>query len=103
MLYQNVNAHELIVAMAGTDGTDIKDWWSNVTHYGWNQWEKNRITVLTQIDRLVQATQGPNGEQPKIYFTGQSLGGALAQYAGYEFAETHLYQTLSLPSLHSMH
>ena len=33
--------------------------------------------------------QGPNGEQPAIYFTGQSLGGALAQYAAYEFAETH--------------
>jgi Ca2+-binding RTX toxin-like protein len=89
VMYQNLETHELVVAMAGTDGTDIKDWWANVTHYGWNQWKQDRVAVFGALDRLIERTQGPNGEQPRIYFTGQSLGGALAQYAAYEFAETH--------------
>ena len=89
VIYQDVATRELIVAMGGTDGTDIKDWWANVTHYGWNQWKNNRATVLTALQDLIGRTQGPNSEQPRIYFTGQSLGGALAQYAAYEFEETH--------------
>ena len=53
VIYQNLETHELIVAMAGTDGTDIKDWWSNVTHYGWNQWKRNRVATLTVLDELI--------------------------------------------------
>ena len=90
VIYQNLDKRELIVAMGGTDGTDIKDWWGNVTHYGWNQWATRRLDILEEIDKRILEMQGPKGEQPAIYFTGQSLGGALAQYAGYEFAETHL-------------
>jgi len=89
VIYQNLETHELIIAMGGTDGTDIKDWWANVTHYGWNQWKTNRVAVLNELDGLIARTRGPNDEPPRIYFTGQSLGGALAQYAAYEFAETH--------------
>ncbi|MGH8736868.1 MAG: hypothetical protein ACREVC_05850, partial [Burkholderiales bacterium] len=89
VIYQNVVARELIVAMAGTDGADIKDWWGNVTHYGWNQWDKDRVTILQALDDLIARTRGPNDEQPGIFFTGQSLGGGLSQYAAYEFSETH--------------
>jgi hypothetical protein len=89
VIYQNLVSHELIVAMAGTDGTDIKDWWSNVTHYGWNQWKESRVVILNELEAIIAETSGPTGELPKISFTGQSLGGALAQYAAYEFAETH--------------
>ena len=42
VIYQNLEKRELIVAMGGTDGTDIKDWWGNITHYGWNQWATRR-------------------------------------------------------------
>ena len=31
IIYRNSSTQEIIVAMGGTDGTDIKDWWSNVT------------------------------------------------------------------------
>ena len=75
--------------MAGTDGSNLQDWWSSITHYGWNQWERNRVAVLEVLDGLIGELRGANDELPRIHFTGQSLGGALAEYAAYEFAETH--------------
>jgi hypothetical protein len=39
--------------MAGTDGTNLKDWWGNLTHYGWNQWADARLEVLRYLDVLV--------------------------------------------------
>lgn len=89
VVYRNESSREIVVALAGTDSTDLQDWWSNLTHYGWNQWKENRVEVLQSLDTLITRLQGPAGELPKIYFTGQSLGGALAQYAAYEFVETH--------------
>jgi hypothetical protein len=89
VIYQDRETREVIVAMAGTDGTDLRDWWSNVTHYGWNQWSRNRVTVFQQLEALIGQLGGINRNEAKIYFTGQSLGGALAEYAAYEFAELH--------------
>ena len=89
VIYSNDETREIVVAMGGTDGTNLQDWWGNVTHYGWNQWATNRVLILQTLDGLIAQLGGPNGEEPQIHFTGQSLGGALAQYAAYEFVETH--------------
>lgn len=69
---------EYILAFGGTDGPDKVDWTSN-TQLGWNQWADNRVQsqIFTFLNSL--------GANDKITFTGQSLGGALAQYAAYDY------------------
>ena len=89
VIYKSDASNGIVVAMAGTDGTDLRDWWANLTHYGWNQWSRNRVPLLERLDTLISQLSSLSGDNPKIHFTGQSLGGVLAQYAAYEFAETH--------------
>ena len=77
LVFINTNTSEVIVAMAGTDGPDSRDWLSD-TRLGWDQWSANRASVFNCLDTL--------GFTPsKIHFTGQSLGGGLAEYAAYEY------------------
>jgi len=76
--FRNAETNEVILAFGGTDGANPQDWAANVEHLGWNQWNgDNRTAVFTYLNSLDPAT--------KIHFTGQSLGGALAQYASYEY------------------
>jgi len=82
--YKNVSSNEVIVAFGGTDGLDPIDWASN-TQLGWNQWSTNRNVVFQYLRQFDSST--------KIHFTGQSLGGALAQYAAYEWVQTKLTVT----------
>lgn len=77
--YRNVSTNEIIVAFGGTDGPDPVDWTSN-TQLGWNQWENSRNLVFDYLRPLVDA-------DTKVHFTGQSMGGALAQYAAYEWVK----------------
>ena len=75
--FLNVETSEVIIAMAGTDGPDSRDWLSN-SRLGWDQWTANKSKIFSFLDTL--------GFQPsKIHFTGQSLGGGLAEYAAYEY------------------
>ena len=83
--YRSVSTNEIIVAFGGTDGPDPVDWTSN-TQLGWNQWETSRNLVFDYLRPLVDAGT-------KVHFTGQSLGGALAQYAAYEWVQTKLTTT----------
>ena len=77
LVFVNVNTSEVIVAMAGTNGSDSRDWLSN-TRLGWDQWSNNKAAVFNCLDTL--------GFTPsKIHFTGQSLGGGLAEYAAYDY------------------
>src|SRR5690606_4508099 len=85
VIFRNDAEREVIVALAGTDGADLKDWWGNLTHYAWNQWQENRLPVLQRLDSLSLELRKDGAPEPAIHFTGQSLGGALAQYATYEF------------------
>ena len=71
------NPKEVILAFGGTDGLDPTDWVANSQHLGWNQWEGNRAQIFDYLNSLAPDT--------KITITGQSLGGALAQYAAYEW------------------
>ena len=85
--YRNENTNEVIVAFGGTDGPDPVDWTSN-TALGWNQWLRGRDLVFAVLrdSNVVNA-------DTKVHFTGQSLGGALAQYAAYEWVKTKLTVT----------
>lgn len=77
LIFVNTTTSEVIVAMAGTDGSDSRDWLSN-TRLGWDQWSANKNAVFNKLDSL--------GFTPsKIHFTGQSLGGGLAEYAAYDY------------------
>ncbi len=90
--------NELIVAMAGTDGPNMQDWAANL-RLGWDQWNGAFDTITNAIvpdtsgrDRVIPIIQnflaGLSAEQrqtAKIHFTGQSLGGALADYATYDW------------------
>lgn len=76
-----------IVALQGTRGLNPQDWYGNLT-YGWDKFRSSTggqqlINYLTTL-----STAGPPGildTTNKISFTGQSLGGALAQYVAYEY------------------
>jgi hypothetical protein len=84
--YQNEQTNEVIVAMRGTDGPNPQDWVANSQYLGWNQWNTQnagRDLVFGFLNGLTN----PDGSTftGKIHFTGQSLGGGLAQYAAYEY------------------
>jgi len=84
--FKNVETNEVIVAFGGTDGLNAQDWAANVEHLGWNQWENGgRTAVFNYLSSLRNADGNPF--TGKIHFTGQSLGGALAQYAAYEYVQ----------------
>jgi hypothetical protein len=55
---------------------------ANTQHLGWNQWIANKPQIFEYLNSLSPDT--------KITFTGQSLGGALAQYAAYEWIQSKI-------------
>ncbi|HSL03114.1 MAG TPA: putative Ig domain-containing protein [Nitrospiraceae bacterium] len=71
---------EVILAFGGTDGPNPTDWVANTQHLGWNQWNENRDQIFEYLSNLSPDT--------KITFSGQSLGGTLAQYAAYEWIQS---------------
>jgi len=76
-VFQKNGTNEFIVAFAGTSHPlDMQDNAANIA-LGKPQWNNNKEDVLSCIDSL---------DATKIDFTGHSLGGALAQYAAYEYA-----------------
>lgn len=84
--YQNEQTNEVIVALRGTDGPNPQDWVANSQYLGWNQWNARgggRDLVFGFLDGLTNPDGSPF--TGKIHFTGQSLGGGLAQYAAYEY------------------
>jgi hypothetical protein len=84
--FKNVVTGEFIISFTGTQA--VQDWSANILSLGWNQWTgQNAGAVLTYLDDIV-ANQGAT----KIHFTGHSLGGALAQYAAYEYTQAYKTQ-----------
>jgi Ca2+-binding RTX toxin-like protein len=80
-IYKLDGAEEYIVALRGTDGTDLEDWQQNLS-YATDAWGLSRNTVL---DALFTETNGVIPAKGIVHFVGQSLGGGLAQYAAYDF------------------
>ena len=69
--------------MQGTRGPNFQDWSGNLI-YGWDKWTNAQQGGTQLIASLVGLTTQTNAGN--IHFTGQSLGGALAEYALYDFA-----------------
>lgn len=88
--YRNMQTNEVIIAMRGTDGPNPQDWVSNSQYLGWNQWNERgagRDLVFGFLDSLTDLDG--SAFTGTIHFTGQSLGGALAQYAAYDYVQSH--------------
>ncbi|HSD70455.1 MAG TPA: VCBS domain-containing protein [Woeseiaceae bacterium] len=86
--YRRVNADgkvDFMVALQGTRGPNAQDWGGNLG-FAVDKWTSADGGQLLR-SRLQALLSGPNGNQitGDIYFTGQSLGGALAEYAAYDF------------------
>ncbi len=81
VIFRNGGTSEVIVALTGSNSLDAQDWWANL-NLGMTQWSNERGG-----DDLVQYLLD-NFQLWKIHFTGQSLGGALAQYAAHDYARS---------------
>jgi hypothetical protein len=76
--YRNSSTNEYIVSFRGTNETT--DWVNNATG-GWFQFETN----LAQIRNVLNFTT--SASTAKVNITGHSLGGALAQFATYDYVQ----------------
>jgi hypothetical protein len=76
--YKNSN-NSYIIAFTGTEPS-FQDAYTYL-NLGWPQWDSNREALIDFLN-----TQKLNNELTSVAFTGHSLGGALAQYAAYEYA-----------------
>jgi Ca2+-binding RTX toxin-like protein len=80
------NKFDYIVAFRGTDGLNAQDWYANLD-LAKDVWARQSVPVLSY---LLGTADGANIDQTtlsRIHFTGQSLGGGLAQYAAYTYAQ----------------
>lgn len=68
-----------ILAFAGTES--VQDGYQNLASLGWDQWEQNKPFIMAFFQNIKNI-----GQLNTVTFTGHSLGGALAQYAAYDFA-----------------
>lgn len=79
---------EAVIAFRGTEnrpGQMFNDWRSNVAaFFGFEpaQYAAARVRMVPLVDALAGLLQ-PGGNDARIYVTGHSLGGGLAQQAGY--------------------
>ncbi|MDH4085248.1 MAG: DUF2974 domain-containing protein, partial [Nitrospira sp.] len=76
--FKNSN-NEYVIAFRGTE-TNFQDAYTDL-NLGWTQWTARSEEILTFLRALELS-----GEVASVAFTGHSLGGALAQYAAYEYA-----------------
>lgn len=74
---------EYIIAVQGTDGRNGQDWYANI-QLAKNQWRAIFDTLFGD-DGTISTLTSPDGTTPIFHFTGQSLGGGLAQYLAYEW------------------
>lgn len=88
--FRNSATNDIILAFGGTDGTNGTDWKANIQSYGFSQWESRSTEVLTYLNSL---RDGDGNLTVTVNFTGQSLGGALAQYAAYDWLKSSTNST----------
>jgi hypothetical protein len=89
VVFQNDAKTEAIVAFTGTNGftpQGLQGWYTELT-FARTQWsDAISEAVIAAIGRLEGPAGSPGSFTGTINFTGQSLGGALAQYALYDYA-----------------
>jgi hypothetical protein len=74
---------DYLVSFRGTDGRDGRDWLANI-QLGLNQWRNAAENLAGTLQTLTNADG--TSFSGTVHFAGQSLGGALAQYAAYAYA-----------------
>ena len=77
---------DYIVATQGTRGLNAQDWQGNLT-YGWEKFTASNGGQKLINYLLGTGTDGILTTTNQIHFTGQSMGGALAQYVAYEYVD----------------
>ncbi|MBV1786782.1 cadherin-like domain-containing protein [Marinobacterium sp. D7] len=78
--YKNFDTNEVLAIPVGTDGINLQDYAADMLYTGYNQWNNNAKEFFITLGGVVDA-------DTRIYFGGQSLGGALAQFAAVGFTE----------------
>lgn len=81
-------AGNYVLAFAGTD--DVRDAYQNLANFGMEQWKDVRPDLTVFFQDIVDDVNKPFSS---IHFAGHSLGGALAQYAAYDFVERNVIET----------
>ncbi len=85
VVFKHQTRNEYRVAFRGTDGPSTRDWKENLG-LGMRQWMSVQPGGGQDfLNNFLLELPSVGGEAPKIYFTGQSLGGALAQYAAHDY------------------
>src|SRR5688572_30862391 len=54
VVFRNFTTSDVLVAFAGSDGPDFKDWWGNAFHYGWNQWSRSSPQLFDLLSNLLE-------------------------------------------------
>jgi Ca2+-binding RTX toxin-like protein len=85
--YKEINGNNYIVSFRGTENSPFsaatKDWVNNFNE-GWPQYRREAIDIGRLVDSLILTNSSS-----QVHFVGHSLGGALAQFAAYDFAVRH--------------
>ena len=89
--FKNSSTNDVILAFGGTDGTNATDWKANITTYGFSEWASGSDQILAYLNGLQR--DGNGNLTVTVNFTGQSLGGALAQYAVYDWLKSSTNST----------
>ena len=86
VVFKHQTRNEYRVAFRGTeDGPSTHNWKENLG-LGMRQWMSVQPGGGQDfLNNFLLELPSVGGEAPKIYFTGQSLGGALAQYAAHDY------------------
>ncbi|MDF0673253.1 MAG: calcium-binding protein [Nitrospira sp.] len=94
LVYRNLDTNKCIVAFTGTQPS-FQDAYSDL-NLGWPQWAANKGPLFDFLAELRS-----NGNLNQVDFTGHSLGGALAQYAAYDYSNETNHAPLTLTTFNA--
>jgi len=75
---------EAVIVFRGTEGPSLRDWTANLSAVTGIEPQQYR-TALTELSKVMAELGGAKYKDMSIYAAGHSLGGGLAQQAGYGF------------------